>query len=126
MHQRSVPGLSASEPYRYSGLALSPVSPSALSRDSIIGCLKATRFSHQSIWPVSESMIDRKIRCLLIPGDRVLIKSTANFYAIRRTGVLQNHLGKWIGCFILFLPYSTEAPKNSYSFVDEDQLALQF
>ena len=59
---------------RYSGLALSDVSPSELSHDSISRWLKDKNFCPKSIWSISKNMISRDEECLLIADDSVLSK----------------------------------------------------
>ena len=60
---------------RYSGLALSDVSPSELSHDSISRWLKDSNFSPKNIWSISKNMIDTDEACLLITDDTVLSKT---------------------------------------------------
>jgi len=60
---------------RYSGLALSDVSPSELSHDGISRWLKDRRFSPKEIWSISEEMIEKDEECLLIVDDSVLSKT---------------------------------------------------
>ena len=59
---------------RYSGLALSEVSPSELSHDSISRWLSAKEFRPRPIWEIAESHIDKHEACLLIADDTVLSK----------------------------------------------------
>lgn len=59
---------------RYSGLALSEVSPSELSHDSISRWLSAKEFRPRAIWEIAESHIDKHEPCLLIADDTVLSK----------------------------------------------------
>ncbi len=54
---------------RYSGLALSEVSPSSLSHDSISRCF----FPHE-LWKLVKPFIDKRQPCLLIANDTVLAK----------------------------------------------------
>ena len=60
---------------RYSGLALSEVSPSELSHDGISRWLKEKHFSPKDIWSTSEKLIDFDEECLLIADDSVLSKT---------------------------------------------------
>lgn len=60
---------------RYSGLALSEVSPIELSHDSISRWLRNKCFRPREIWRISEQYIDKKIPCLLIADDKVLDKT---------------------------------------------------
>lgn len=59
---------------RYSGLALSDVSPSKISHDSVSRWLKDKNFSPREIWSTSKSLIDHDEECLLIADDSVLSK----------------------------------------------------
>ena len=59
---------------RYSGLALSEVSPDELSHDGISRWLKSQHFSPKEIWSTAESMINPAEECLLIADDSVLSK----------------------------------------------------
>lgn len=59
---------------RYSGLALSEVSPSELSHDGISRFLKERSFSPKDIWGTSKNLITEE-ECLLIADDTVLSKS---------------------------------------------------
>jgi hypothetical protein len=59
---------------RYSGLALSEVSPTELSHDSISRWLKNKCFRPREIWEISKRYIDKKAPCLLIADDTVLTK----------------------------------------------------
>lgn len=60
---------------RYSGLALSDVSPSALSHDSISRWLKDRNFKPKEIWSTSKHMMNQDEACLLIADDTVLSKT---------------------------------------------------
>jgi len=60
---------------RYSGLALSEVSPIELSHDSVSRWLKSKAFRPADLWELSEPLIDKKRPCLLIADDTVLDKS---------------------------------------------------
>lgn len=60
---------------RYSGLALSEVSPTELSHDSISRWLKNKCFRPREIWEMSQNYIDKKTPCLLIADDTVLTKT---------------------------------------------------
>jgi len=60
---------------RYSGLALSEVSPLELSHDAISRWLKEKRFSPKDIWIKSKPFIDLEEKCLLIGDDSVLSKT---------------------------------------------------
>ena len=60
---------------RYSGLALSEVSPLDLSHDGISRWLKEKHFSPKDIWVKSEPLIDFEEECLLIGDDSVLSKT---------------------------------------------------
>lgn len=59
---------------RYSGLALSEVSPSELSHDSISRWLSAKEFRPRMIWEIASSHINKAESCLLIADDTVLSK----------------------------------------------------
>ena len=59
---------------RYSGLALSDVSPIEVSHDSISRWLKDKNYSSKEIWAKSKSMIDKTEECLLMAEDSVLSK----------------------------------------------------
>jgi len=60
---------------RYSGLALSEVSPDELSHDGISRWLKDKNFSPKLIWDFSSKMINKEEECLLIADDSVLAKT---------------------------------------------------
>jgi hypothetical protein len=60
---------------RYSGLALSEVSPTELSHDSISYWLRNKCFRPREVWEISERHIDKKSPCLLIGDDTVLSKT---------------------------------------------------
>jgi len=60
---------------RYSGLALSEVSPNQLSHDSISGWLKTEYFRPRDIWNISESYIDKASSGLLIADDTIVAKT---------------------------------------------------
>jgi len=60
---------------RYSGLALSEVSPTELSHDSISRWLRSKSFRPREVWEISQYYIDRKSACLLIADDTVLTKT---------------------------------------------------
>lgn len=60
---------------RYSGLALSEVSPSELSHDGISRWLKGKKFSPKDIWENVQPLIDKAEECLLIADDSVLSKT---------------------------------------------------
>nr|WP_063654561.1 hypothetical protein [Candidatus Arsenophonus triatominarum] len=51
---------------RYSGLALSEVSPSPLSHDTISRWLKSRCFRPKNLWRLIETSIDKKSPCVLI------------------------------------------------------------
>ena len=59
---------------RYSGLALSEVSPSPLSHDSVNRWLKSQNFGPRELWKVSHSMICFKEKHLIIGDDTLLDK----------------------------------------------------
>lgn len=59
---------------RYSGLALSEVSPINLSHDSISRWLKDTKQTPAMIWNKASKLIDDKEPCLLICDDTILSK----------------------------------------------------
>lgn len=59
---------------RYSGLALSEVSPSELSHDGISRWLKDKNFSPKDVWIKAKSLVDFEENCLLIADDSVLSK----------------------------------------------------
>ncbi len=60
---------------RYSGLALSGVSPSPLSHDSISRWLKSRCFRPHELWKLVASSIDKRQPCLLLADDTVLAKA---------------------------------------------------
>ena len=60
---------------RYSGLALSEVSPLELSHDGISRWLKEKRFSSKDVWIKAKSLIDFDEACLVIADDSVLSKT---------------------------------------------------
>lgn len=60
---------------RYSGLALSEVSPSPLSHDTISRWLKSRCFRPKDLWRLVETSIDKKSHCVLI-ADNTLIAKT--------------------------------------------------
>lgn len=60
---------------RYSSLALSEVSPSNLSHDSISNWLKDARFRPREVWQMAKKYINLKTLCLLIADDTVLSKT---------------------------------------------------
>ena len=60
---------------RYSGLALSDVSPTELSHDSISRWLKDKNFQPKEIWSISKTLINQDEECLLIADDSVLSKT---------------------------------------------------
>jgi|TARA_Y100000310_G_C20528802_1_gene737421 hypothetical protein len=59
---------------RYSGTALSEVSPLELSHDSVSRWLKDKRFAPQEIWSKAKDLIDPKEESVLICDDSVLSK----------------------------------------------------
>jgi hypothetical protein len=59
---------------RYSGLALSEVSPIELSHDSISRWLNDKCFRPNGVWEISQKYIDKNEPCLLIADDTVLSK----------------------------------------------------
>lgn len=60
---------------RYSGLALSEVSPLDLSHDGVSRWLKEKHFSPRDIWIQAKKLIDFSEECLLIGDDSVLSKT---------------------------------------------------
>lgn len=60
---------------RYSGLALSEVSPKDISHDSISRWLQSTKQRPHTIWNEASKLIDKKEPCLLIGDDTVLSKT---------------------------------------------------
>lgn len=60
---------------RYSGLALSQVSPINLSHDTVSRWLKSKTFRPADLWSLTEPLIDKKRPCLLIADDTVLAKT---------------------------------------------------
>lgn len=75
MHEELYKAFLQASSVRYSRLALSEVSPSELSHDSISRWLKSKCFKPREIWEVSERYIDKKSPCLLIADDTVLTKT---------------------------------------------------
>ena len=59
---------------RYSGLALSDVSPFNISHDGISRWLKDRSFTPKDIWSVAKSVIDTNEESLLIADDSILSK----------------------------------------------------
>jgi hypothetical protein len=59
---------------RYSGLALSEVSPIALSHDSVNRWLSSRSFRPSGVWELSSSVINPKEPCLVIGDDTILDK----------------------------------------------------
>lgn len=59
---------------RYSGLALSEVSPVALSHDSVNRWLTSSCFRPSGLWELSKPLLDLKEPCLLIGDDTILDK----------------------------------------------------
>lgn len=59
---------------RYSGLALSEVSPTGLSHDSISRWLSDKNFRPSNVWATAQNYIDKNKPCLLIADDTVLSK----------------------------------------------------
>ncbi len=59
---------------RYSGLALSEVSPTTLSHDSVSRWLKNKRFSPTDVWSATKELADLDAPCLLLVDDSVLDK----------------------------------------------------
>ncbi|CAM4421284.1 MAG: hypothetical protein LEGION0398_MBIBDBAK_01283 [Legionellaceae bacterium] len=60
---------------RYSGLALSEVSPSEFSHDGIRRWLKEKHFSPKDVWQNAQNLIDPGEECILIADDSVLSKT---------------------------------------------------
>nr|WP_222703512.1 hypothetical protein [Candidatus Arsenophonus triatominarum] len=60
---------------RYSGLALSEVSPSPLSHDTISRWLKSRCFRPKDLWILVETSIDKKSPCVLIADDTLIAKT---------------------------------------------------
>lgn len=60
---------------RYSGLALSEVSPSELSHDGISRWLKEKNFSPKNVWSTSKNLIGENEEGLLIADDSILSKT---------------------------------------------------
>lgn len=67
---------------RYSGLALSEVSPIDVSHDSISRWLSARHFSPQEVWKESSHHVDYSERCLLIADDTILSKQHSKKIAL--------------------------------------------
>lgn len=59
---------------RYSGLALSEVSPVELSHDGVSRWLKSKKFSPKELWSEVQNMVDFEAPCVLIADDTVLDK----------------------------------------------------
>ncbi len=60
---------------RYSGLALSEVSPSPLSHDTVSRWLKSRCFRPKDLWRLVEPSIDKKSPCVLIADDTLIAKT---------------------------------------------------
>lgn len=60
---------------RYSGLALSEVSPIPLSHDSISRWLGDKNFRPREVWEIAKQYVDPSKPCLLIADDTVLSKT---------------------------------------------------
>ena len=59
---------------RYSGLALSEVSPVEISHDAISRWLQDRHFRPSEIWSTTENLVDKEEPCLLVIDDSVLAK----------------------------------------------------
>ena len=59
---------------RYSGLALSEVSPKQLSHDAVSRWLKAKQYSPSLVWKEAKNLINTSEPCLLIADDTILDK----------------------------------------------------
>ena len=59
---------------RFSGLALSEVSPTGLSHDAVSRWLKNKRFSPKEVWSATRDIVDLDAPCLLLADDSVLDK----------------------------------------------------
>jgi Transposase DDE domain len=71
---------------RYSGLALSEVSPSRVSHDSVSRWLKGRCFRPKGLWQFVGPSIDREAPCLLIADDTVLAKKRSKKIHLRGYG----------------------------------------
>ncbi len=60
---------------RYSGLALSEVSPEPLSHDAVSRWLNSKNFKPREIWQIAEKSIKKEEPCLLIADDTTLDKN---------------------------------------------------
>ncbi|WP_290607413.1 hypothetical protein [Arsenophonus sp. ENCA] len=60
---------------RYSSLALSEVSPSPLSHDTVSRWLKSRCFRPKDLWRLVEPSIDKKSPCVLIADDTLIAKT---------------------------------------------------
>nr|WP_162505559.1 hypothetical protein [Candidatus Arsenophonus triatominarum] len=60
---------------RYSGLALSEVSPSPLSHDTVSRWLKSRCFRPKDLWRLVQPSIDKKSPCALIADDTLIAKT---------------------------------------------------
>ncbi|QGP10200.1 hypothetical protein Psal134_03389 (plasmid) [Piscirickettsia salmonis] len=59
---------------RYSGLALSEVSPKPLSHDSVSRWLQSQQYRPRDIWHIVKDLINTEEPCLLVVDDTVLDK----------------------------------------------------
>ncbi len=57
---------------RYSGLALSEVSPEPISYDSVSRWVSSSNFRSREIWQIAEKHIRKDEKCLLIADDTIL------------------------------------------------------
>ena len=60
---------------RYSGLALSEVSPTPISHDAVSRWLKSKNLSPSLVWKESSKLIDKRLPCLLVADDTVCSKT---------------------------------------------------
>nr|WP_162505500.1 hypothetical protein [Candidatus Arsenophonus triatominarum] len=60
---------------RYSGLALSEVSPSPLSHDTVSRWLKSRRFRPKDLWRLVQPSMDKKSPYVLIADDTLIAKT---------------------------------------------------
>ena len=67
-------GYLAASSIRYSGVALSEVSPRELWHDAVSRWLKSERYTASLVWEESKNLIDKSQPCLLIGDDTVLSK----------------------------------------------------
>jgi hypothetical protein len=102
---------------RYSGLALSEVSPISLSHDAVSRWLKSKTFPPKEVWSSVQSLVDMHSTCVLIVDDTVLDKRHSEKIEMARPQYSGNEHGlvKGIGV-VNMVWYSCE--KDEYLPID--------